>query len=100
MKLDYTFHSHTYRCGHATGDIEDYVLKAIEHGYRYYGVSDHVFLKGINSPRVRGDISCLDEYIKKYYESPELQVIELRSEGVICQSITGYENGGDVPFGD
>ena len=69
MKLDYTFHSHTYRCGHATGDIEDYVLKAIEHGYRYYGVSDHVFLKGINSPRVRGDISCLDEYIKKYYES-------------------------------
>ena len=69
MKLDYTFHSHTYRCGHATGDIEDYVLKAIEHGYRYYGVSDHVFLKGINSPTVRGDISCLDDYIAKFYES-------------------------------
>ena len=38
--------------------------------------------------------------LKNYYESPELQVIELRSEGVICQSITGYENGDEIPFGE
>ena len=37
---------------------------------------------------------------KSYYVSPEMQVIELRNEGVICQSITGYENGDEIPFGE
>ena len=67
MKLDYTFHSHTFRCGHAIGDIEDYVSLAIKHGYKIYGVSDHVFLPGVNEPRVRGDYSLLDEYISEFY---------------------------------
>lgn len=38
--------------------------------------------------------------LKNYYVSPEMQVIELRNEGVICQSITGYENGDEIPFGE
>ena len=66
MKLDYSFHSHTYRCGHASKDIEDYVVKAIECGYQKYGVSDHVFLKGIIEPKVRGDFSCLEDYISTF----------------------------------
>ena len=35
-----------------------------------------------------------------YYCAPESTVIELRSEGVVCTSIPGYENGGEVPFED
>ena len=78
MKLDYTFHSHTFRCGHAIGDIEDYVSLAIKHGYKIYGVSDHVFLPGVNEPRVRGDyhnpneiedstaLNQINKMIKKY----------------------------------
>lgn len=66
MKIDYTFHSHTYRCGHAEGDIEDYVLLAIKNHYRIFGVSDHVFLPGVKEPRIRGDYSLLDEYINAY----------------------------------
>ena len=68
MNIDYTFHSHTYRCGHASGDIDNYVPLAIANGYRIYGVSDHVFLPGVSQPFTRGEYSCLDDYINKYLE--------------------------------
>ncbi len=66
MKIDYTLHSHTFRCGHAVGDIEDYVSLAVEQGYKIYGVADHVFLPGVYQPTIRGDYSLLDEYIKEF----------------------------------
>ena len=66
--VDYCLHSHTYRCGHATGDIEDYVKKALDYGIKYYGVSDHVFLPGINQPHMRGDYSLLEDYIDTFYK--------------------------------
>ena len=66
MNINYTFHSHTYRCGHAEGDIEDYVSLAIKSHYRIFGVSDHVFLPGVYEPRIRGDYSLLKEYINAF----------------------------------
>ena len=66
MLKEYCFHSHTYRCGHATKDIEDYVTEAIKHGYKKYGVSDHVFLPGVINPGIRGDYSLLSEYIDEF----------------------------------
>ena len=66
MFLDYVFHSHTYRCGHAQKDIDDYVVKCINNGYKKYGVSDHVFLPGVHCPGMRGDYSLLNEYINEY----------------------------------
>ena len=71
MEVDYTFHSHTYRCNHATGDIEDYVSLAIQKGLKLYGVSDHVFLPGVSEPRTRGEYSCLEEYIETYNKVKE-----------------------------
>ena len=41
MKQIYNYHTHTYRCGHAYGSDEDYVLAAIEAGYKVLGFSDH-----------------------------------------------------------
>ena len=67
MNIDYSFHSHTFRCNHASKDIEDYVIKAIEYGYKQYGVSDHVFLPGVQNPGTRGDYSLLDDYINEYH---------------------------------
>jgi len=69
MKLNYTLHSHTFRCGHATGDVEDYVSLAIKNGFKIYGVSDHVFLPGIVQPTVRGNYELLDEYINVFNEA-------------------------------
>ena len=66
MKIDYTFHSHTYRCGHANGDIGDYVPNAIKHGLRIYGVSDHALLPGDPTNWMRGRYSQLDDYIETF----------------------------------
>ncbi|GAB2570524.1 histidinol-phosphatase HisJ family protein [Gracilibacillus alcaliphilus] len=39
MKFD--LHNHHYRCGHAEGNIEDYIKAAIERGLSYIGIADH-----------------------------------------------------------
>jgi histidinol-phosphatase (PHP family) len=36
------YHTHTYRCGHATGDVADYVAAGREAGLRSVGMTDHV----------------------------------------------------------
>jgi len=62
--LDYTYHSHTYRCGHAVGSDEEYVKKAIEGHYHILGFSDHVMLPGRSQPGMRGDFSLEEGYFK------------------------------------
>lgn len=37
----FNLHTHTYRCHHAKGTDEEYVIKAIENGYDLIGFSDH-----------------------------------------------------------
>ena len=37
----FNLHTHTKRCHHAKGEDEEYVLKAIENGYKVFGFSDH-----------------------------------------------------------
>lgn len=37
----YNYHTHTYRCGHAFGEIEEYIKRAIDCGIKYMGFSDH-----------------------------------------------------------
>lgn len=38
----YNYHTHTYRCGHANGKIEDYIKRAIQCGIKNMGFSDHM----------------------------------------------------------
>ena len=37
----FNLHTHTYRCNHASGKDEEYVIKAIQNGYSTIGFSDH-----------------------------------------------------------
>lgn len=62
-RLDYCYHTHTYRCGHAVGKDEDYVKSALAIGLKRFGFSDHVMLPGIKQSFARGDFSQLDDYI-------------------------------------
>lgn len=39
MRFDY--HTHHHRCGHASGEIRDYIESAIAGGLSYIGISDH-----------------------------------------------------------
>ena len=50
----YNFHSHTYRCGHAFGEDEEYIVRAIKEGFKYYGISDHVMFPFLDQPGIRG----------------------------------------------
>ncbi len=80
-RIEYCYHAHTTRCGHAEGSEEEYVLAAIKAGIKRLGFSDHVFLPGIFQPRVRGSYECLEEYIntirslkEKYKDQIEIVV--------------------------
>ena len=64
MRLEYNYHTHTYRCGHANGKDKDYVISAIANGFKVLGFSDHVILKGYSQPGIRGNYSQLNNYIK------------------------------------
>lgn len=59
------YHTHTYRCNHAVGEDEEYVLKAIENGYDLLGFSDHIMLPWTNNKNyIRAVYSEKEGYIK------------------------------------
>ncbi len=58
------YHTHTKRCGHATGEDEEYVLEALGHGLRHLGFSDHAMLPGFSEPYKRADYVLFDDYVK------------------------------------
>lgn len=64
--IPYNYHTHTYRCGHAYGEDEEYVLEAIAAGVRVLGISDHVIFPNINQPGIRGRIEELDGYLYSF----------------------------------
>lgn len=94
MKANY--HTHTERCGHATGGDEAYVLAAISQGFDELGFSDHVpwpYASGYTHKRVRMTIDRLDEYIasvralkKKYADRIRLRI------GFECEYFPAYMN--------
>ncbi len=67
MILD--LHTHNYRCGHANGKLEEYVLYAIELDLNYLGFSDHAPLLNQKadqpSPGMHMAKSELDDYYNK-----------------------------------
>lgn len=69
MKIDYCYHSHTKRCGHASGEDEEFVLSAIKMGIKRLGISDHVIFSDpkYNQPGVRGNSDLLEDYLKSCY---------------------------------
>lgn len=81
--MNYNYHTHTYRCSHATGTEEEYIQRAIKNGIKYMGFSDHIPLKfpnGRQSP-YRVPVESAEEYIStikalsdKYKEQIEIKV--------------------------
>jgi len=70
-KIDYNYHSHSYRCGHAVGEDEEYIKTAIEAGFKEYGVSDHIILPNIIHHNMRGTYDQLEDYLKSFYKLKE-----------------------------
>ena len=59
----FNYHTHTYRCRHANGTDEEYVLAAIKAGYKSLGFADHAPYKDFPSETTHMDIEELDDYI-------------------------------------
>lgn len=61
------YHTHTYRCQHANGDIDDYVESAIANGFTTLGFSDHTpwFYKDGYTSRIRMLPSQFSDYMDK-----------------------------------
>lgn len=58
------YHTHTWRCNHATGIEESYIQAALEQGFTILGFSDHspyLFPEGYRS-RIRMSMEQLSEY--------------------------------------
>lgn len=87
------YHTHTFRCKHATGDISDYCLSAIMKGVKVLGFSDHTPLPDGRWSEVRMNMSELTDYIAKIetakIEFPDLKILK----GMECEydeSIDGF----------
>ena len=63
------FHTHNYRCGHATGNVDDYVEEALKNNYSVIGISDHSPLPKYHFDRMGMDE--LDGYLIEIEEAQE-----------------------------
>ena len=87
------FHTHTYRCKHAKGLDEDYVLAAIGNGYEVLGFSDHVpwpYKKPFKT-NTRMDMDELDDYVQsvRYLKEKYRDQIEILL-GFECEYFPEY----------
>lgn len=81
--MDYNYHTHTFRCSHATGTEEEYILRAIEGGIRYMGFSEHAPLKlpdgtehyyRLQTADIEDYFSSLRALREKYREQIEISI--------------------------
>ena len=88
------FHTHTYRCGHAEGDISDYVEQAQMEGCSALGFSDHVPLpldSIDNWQEIRMESEESFYYMSKISESKRKATFPVYS-GFECEWSKRYEN--------
>ncbi|GIO32746.1 MULTISPECIES: histidinol-phosphatase HisJ [Paenibacillus] len=66
MLIDY--HTHHVRCGHAVGELEDYVRRGIEIGLDHIGLSDHMPLLHVNPAEYYPEMAMAMEELPRYVE--------------------------------
>lgn len=90
LRQDY--HTHTYRCKHAIGDVQDLASNALSQGLEVLGVSDHTALPDNWCPEIRMDISELPGYVEAIeiaqQEFPQLTILK----GMECEYQERYYN--------
>lgn len=89
---DASFHTHTFRCKHATGEVIDYARSAFEAGSRILGISDHVPLPDDRWPEARMAFSELDDYTDAIEFAqkalPDLKILK----GMECEYAPEYHS--------
>lgn len=106
MKFD--LHTHHFRCGHADGNIRDYVEAALDTGLQVIGISDHTPYLGEKEdrafPRIAMGKSELQHYVrevldlKKEYEGRIDVLLGIESDFFPEHAETYRKVLADVPF--
>lgn len=86
------YHTHTFRCQHASGDVEDYCKAALEQGLTLLGMSDHTPLPDDRWPLVRMSLAQLPDYCAAIDAArekfPQLRILK----GMECEYDAAYVN--------
>lgn len=90
-EYQHNFHTHTFRCKHAKGDVADYCDMAISMGMKTLGISDHAALPDDRWIQARMNYIDLPEYTatidsarEKY---PQLRVVK----GMECEYLPEHQ---------
>ncbi len=77
------FHTHTWRCKHASGTVQDYVEAAKKNDMKILGMSDHTPLPDNRWSHVRMDFSELDAYEEEFkkVETDDITILK----GLECE---------------
>lgn len=75
------YHTHIYLCKHATGTIEEYILKAIDNNYEVLGISDHGPIDDELTAILKSRRMSMDEYYNIYLK--ELESLKIKYQDKI-----------------
>lgn len=85
MKIKTNYHTHTYRCKHAEGDIDDFCKAAIENGLEIIAFTDHMPVPDNWHNDIRMSLDELQDYCEKIEQArsdyPQLKIIK----GIECE---------------
>ena len=89
------YHTHTFRCHHASGSDEEYVLEAIANGYKVLGFSDHACWEYSSKyvSRIRMRVQEFEEYkrsvlyLKEKYKDIHIVAVEPASSPVLSGGV-------------
>ena len=65
------YHTHTYRCNHASSDVDDYVARAVEAGMTKLGMSEHAYVKNGGKQPFRMSGPDVEGYVRACREADE-----------------------------
>jgi histidinol-phosphatase (PHP family) len=71
LKITENYHTHTFRCKHATGEITDYAKFAVKNNMKVLGISDHSPFPDRRWSKARMDIDDLDNYDNAFKTAAE-----------------------------
>ena len=86
------YHTHTYRCKHATGDAVDYAEAAVKKGLKVLGFSDHTPFPDNRWNDVRMDFDQLDEYDKAITNLKKEKTDIIILKGMECDWVNKFKN--------
>lgn len=96
MVITENYHTHTYRCKHADGDVDDYCRAAIKNGLKVLGITDHTPFDDNKWLSIRMDIAELDDYCKSIDDAkvrfPDLKILKGMECEYRAESIEFFKN--------